>query len=207
VIARRDDRGTTLAELAIVMFVSGVVAALAAQFAISVARDANAATVAANRVDSVRLALNAVERQVRSGDALYIEPPDSTCGAYGSGGNCLRVATDVDGTTSCFQLQLVPDPAGDGSYDLRTRTYSLGWASGGAVGAWQQAANGLAAPTGAAPPFSLGQQSGVGSQALTVQFAAPSASTAAAPIKLTATYIPRNGLYGSSTTCSGGAPA
>ena len=206
-IARRDDRGTTLAEMAVVMVVSGVVAALAAQFVIAIARDANTATVAANRVDSVRLAVDSVDRQVRSGDVLYIEPPGSTCSAYGSGSNCLRIATEADGATSCVQLQLVPDPAGDGSYDLRARTYSPGWASGGAVGPWRQVTNGLAGPTSAAPPFSLGQQSGVGSQALTVQFAAPQTSATAAPIKLTATYVPRNALYASSTTCSGGAPA
>jgi hypothetical protein len=204
---RWDDRGTTLAELAIVMLVSSIVAVLAAQFVISFARDANAVTISANRVESVRLALDSVERQVRSGDVLYVEPAGSTCSAYGSGSNCLRVATEVDGTTSCVQLQLVPDPTGDGSYELRTRTYSPGWASGGFVGAWRQVTKGLAAPTDAAPPFTLEQQSGVGSQALTVQFGVPQGNLSAAPIKLPSTYVPRNALYGSSTACNGGAPA
>jgi hypothetical protein len=40
-----------------------------------------------------------------------------------------------------------------------------------------------------------------------VQFAAPQAGPAAAPIKLLSTYVPRNALYGTSTTCGGGAPA
>jgi hypothetical protein len=105
------------------------------------------------------------------------------------------------------QLQLVPGSAGDGTYELRTRTYSPDWANNGIVGDWRQVASGLGAPTSAAPPFALEQQSGVGSQALTVQFAAPQTSDTAAPIALTATYVPRNALYRSSTTCSGGAPA
>jgi type II secretory pathway pseudopilin PulG len=204
---RRDDRGMVLAELAVVILISGIVAALAARFVISFSTDAGAATATAGRVDSVRLALDGLERQVRSGDALYIEPPDGTCAAYGSGGNCVRVATEADGTTSCVQYQLIPDPAGAGSYRLRTRVYSLNWASGGSVGAWRQVANALAPPTAAAPPFSLAQQSGGGSQVLTVQFTAPAATAGSAPINLVATFAPRNALYGSSTACSGGAPA
>jgi type II secretory pathway pseudopilin PulG len=207
VIATSQDRGTTLVELAVVMFVSGIVVALAAQFVISFGRDANTVTSVANQVDSVRLALDSVDRQVRSGDVLYLEPADTTCTAYGSGSNCLRIATQADGGTSCVQLQLIPDPGGDGSYDLRTRSYSPNWASGGTVGAWRQVTKGLGPPSAAAPPFSLGQQSGVGSLAVTVQFAVPRISTSVAPIKLTATFVPRNALYGTSTTCSGGAPA
>jgi type II secretory pathway pseudopilin PulG len=204
---RRDDRGMVLAELAVVILISGIVAALAARFVISFSTDAGAATATAGRVDSVRLALDGLERQVRSGDALYIEPPDGTCGVYGSGGNCVRVATEADGTTNCVQYQLIPDPTGAGSYRLRTRVYSPNWASGGSVGAWRQVANALAPPTTAAPPFSLAQQSGVGSQVLTVQFAAPAATQGSAPINLVATFAPRNALYGSSTACNGGAPA
>jgi type II secretory pathway pseudopilin PulG len=206
---RRDDRGMVLAELAVVMLISGIVAVLAARFVISFSTDAGAATTTAGQVDSVRLALDGLERQVRSGDALFIEPPDGTCAVYGSGGNCVRVTTEVDGTTSCAQYQLVLDPAGNGSYRLRTRVYSPTWASGGAVGAWRQVANGLAPPTTAAPPFSLAQQSGGGSQVLTVQFAAPAATNGSAPINLVATFAPRNALYGggTSTTCNGGAPA
>jgi hypothetical protein len=205
-MAPSDDRGTTVAELAVVMAVSTIVLALAVQFVISIARDADTATVAGNRVDSVRLALDGVERQVRSGDVLYLESAGVPCHPYGSGGNCLRVATEVDGTTSCVQLQLVPGAADDGSYDLRTRRYSATWASDGAVGSWRQVANGLAPPTSTTPPFTVAQQSGVGVQALTVEFAAPQGRVGAAPITLTATYVPRNALYASNTTCAGGAP-
>ena len=204
---RRNDRGMVLAELAVVILVSGIVAVLAARFVISFSKDASAATATAGRVDSVRLALDGLERQVRSGDALSIEAPGGGCAAYGTGGNCVRVTTEVDGVRSCVQYQLVPDPTGDGSYRLRTRVYSPNWASGGSVGVWRQVANGLAAPTSAAPPFTVAQQSGVGSQVLTVQFTAPAAGQGAAPIKLSATYAPRNALYGGSTACNGGAPA
>jgi hypothetical protein len=204
---RSDERGMVLAELAVVIFISGIVAVLATRFVISFSMDAGAATATAGRVDSVRLALDGLERQVRSGDALYIEAPDGTCAAYGSGGNCVRVATEVNGTTSCVQYQVVTDPAGAGSYRLRTRIYSPNWASDGVVGAWRQVANGLAAPTNAAPPFSLAQQSGVGSQVLTVQFVAQAVTQGSAPIKLGATFAPRNVLYGGSTACNGGAPA
>jgi Tfp pilus assembly protein PilW len=205
-MASSDDRGTTVAELAVVMVVSSIVLALAVQFVISIARDANTATVAGNRVDSVRLALDGVERQVRSGDVLYLESAGVLCRPYGSGSNCLRVATEVDGTTSCVQLQLVPDASDDGTYDLRTRRYSPTWASDGAVGVWRQVANGLAPPTSTTPPFTVGQQSGIGVQALTVEFAAPPGRTGAAPITLTATFVPRNALYASNTTCAGGSP-
>ena len=206
---KSDDRGVTLVEMAVVMLVSGVILALAAQLLISVTRDTNTAIVAANRVDNVRLALDGVDRQVRSADVLYVEPAGGNCSAYTGGGSCLRVATEANGTTSCVQLQLIPDPSGDGSYDLRSRSYSPSWASNGVVGTWQQVTNDLAAPSSTAVPFSVAQQSGVGSQALTVQFTAASSgsSSSAAPIKLTATYVPRNALYSTSTACSGGAPA
>ena len=204
---RSNDRGMVLAELAVVILISGIVTVLAARFVISFSTDASAATATAGRVDSVRLALDGLERQVRSGDAVYIEPPGGTCAVYGSGGNCVRVATEADGTTSCVQYQLIPDSTGDGSYRLRTRAYSPNWASGGAVGAWRQVANALAPPTTTAPPFSLAQQSGGGSQVLTVQFSAPAATQGSAPITLLATFTPRNALYGGSTACNGGAPA
>jgi prepilin-type N-terminal cleavage/methylation domain-containing protein len=203
----RDDRGFTLVELIIVMAVAGVLIALAARLVISIAQGANAATVTAGRVDTVRLAVDSVERQVRSGDVLFLEPASSTCAVFGSGSNCLRVATEVDGVTTCVQFQLVPGTAADGTYDLRARTYRPDWASTGIAGGWRQVAKGLAAPTSQLPPFSLTQQSGAAAQALIVQFAAPETSPVGAPIKLTATFVPRNALYGSSTTCSGGAPA
>ena len=46
-IVRSDDRGVTLVEMAVVMLVSGVILALAAQLVISVTRDTNKAIVTA----------------------------------------------------------------------------------------------------------------------------------------------------------------
>jgi hypothetical protein len=206
-MARSDDRGTTVAELAVVMVVSSIVLALAAQFVIAIARDAHVATLTGNRVDNVRLALDSVERQVRSGDVLYLQTTGGVCRVYGIGSNCLGVATEVDGTTSCIQMQLIPDASGDGSYDLRARSYSPAWASGGLVGVWRQVTNGLAPPTDVTPPFIIAQQSGVGVQAVTAEFAALQVRAGAAPIRLSGTYVPRNALYASSTTCAGGYPA
>jgi prepilin-type N-terminal cleavage/methylation domain-containing protein len=207
----RDDAGVTLIELLVVMAVFGLVAVLSTQATIMIARSVSATRARAETTSQVRLALNSVERQIRSGNVLFNPAEEATttagCQAFGAtGGSCMRVYTQLGGIRRCVQWQVIPDASASGLAMLRTRSFSPAWQSDSDVSAWRIAARGLQLPSAANPPFVREDLSTTyGSRLLNVTFVASDPQGSGHAVTLTSSMAGRNTTYGfDATLCSPG---
>ena len=110
----RGECGFTLIEMLITMIVFGLAMGLVTQAVTRVEKFANNAQGSADANGEVRLALDDIDRQVRSGNVLYSpanETTPSTCTATGTdAGTCMRVYTQANGTQRCVQWQVLQAP-------------------------------------------------------------------------------------------------
>lgn len=119
--ARSDgDEGVTLVELLVTMFILGIVTAAAYSVLISVTRQSRDVQGREQTVGNARLAIEQIDRQIRSGNVLY-DP------ALEALPNSMRVYTQANGVNRCVQWQL--QSAGV----LRSRSWSPTWQTDGLV--------------------------------------------------------------------------
>lgn len=202
------DAGLTLIELLVSMTIFTVVAALSTQGTLMIAESVRRNTSTTQSIAEVRLALGSIEREVRSGNAVF-NPVDeaaenAACQTYGlTGGSCLRVNTQVNGVRRCVQWQVMPDSGAAGPALLRTRTYSPAWQTDGDLGTWRTAARRLQLPTTASPPFQRPDAStAYGTRLIDVTLIAAGNGR---PVTLTSALTGRNTTYGSgSSQCTPG---
>jgi|GEM_PF-306395 len=128
----RDDAGLTMVELLVSMIVFSIAVVLAFSAVILVMQESIKAQQSADAQSELRLALQQIDRQVRSGNVLF-SPADETvpsdCTPVGSfSGTCMRIYTQSNGAQKCVQWQLVPDPAPElpGTWLLQTRSWAPG---------------------------------------------------------------------------------
>ncbi len=153
--ARSDgDEGVTLVELLVTMFILGIVTAAAYSVLISVTRQSRDVQGREQTVGNARLAIEQIDRQIRSGNVLY-DP------ALESLPNSMRVYTQANGVNRCVQWQL--QSAGV----LRSRSWSPTWQTDGLVSTWGNVARGIRNTTS---PFSLPNASAYGSRLIDITF-------------------------------------
>lgn len=208
----RGDEGYTLIETLVAMVVLGVVVAIAVQATVGLLDSMRATQEATAAGAQVRMALNSLEHQVRSGNVLFTPVAEATsdpgCQAFGAAaGTCMRVYTQAGGVPRCAQWQVVPDTAAPGSSLLRTRSFSPAWQTDRDVDEWRVAARGLVPPTAAAPPFQLqGASTAYSSRLLDVTVLAWGQDRRGT-VRLTSSLSGRNTTYGTTTSMCDPGPA
>jgi prepilin-type N-terminal cleavage/methylation domain-containing protein len=201
VSAPRDERdgGFTLVEMLITMVIFGLAMGLVTKAVSKVERFANDAQGSADANSEVRLALDDIDRQVRSGNVLYSpanEVTPSSCTATGTdAGTCMRVYTQANGVQRCVQWQVLVDPAKPTTSIIRSRSWSPTWQTDGIYTSWATKARGLLL-TPSVPPFTLqGAVTSSSSRYLTVRFEAKDPRRPGAVV-LTSALAGRNTNYG-----------
>ncbi|MFC5382375.1 type II secretion system protein [Aquipuribacter nitratireducens] len=148
----RGDDGFTLVEMITVMIVFSVVLGLVFPAVVLVQRKVSDLDATASSVAEVRIALQNMDRQARSGNVLYSPAAETTTGCTGNAaqnaGTCMRIFTQANGLQKCVQWQVIPDAAGSATSTLRTRSWEQDWVTSpvGAVSGWQVVARGLVTP-------------------------------------------------------------
>jgi prepilin-type N-terminal cleavage/methylation domain-containing protein len=204
--AGRPDDGMTLVEVVVAVAVFGVLALVATRTEIAVVQDTARTMLSGQEVAAVRLSVDTLDRQVRSGVALLNDASAAGCAALGAGTNCLRVSTVFQNRSRCAQWQMLADPSAPGTSYLRTREYSPTWTTDGDVEPWRTLARGLRTPTTSSPPFVVTPLTG-GGTTLAVEITAPDPASRGGPATISTSLTPRPLLYGTpSSTCSGAAP-
>lgn len=157
---RTGDAGFTLPELLATMIVFALAMSVVFPAIILVQRKVNDLGDTASSVGEVRLALQTIDRQARSGNVLYSPAAEATTGCLGdtatNAGTCMRIYTQANGMQRCVQWQVLP--AGDGTAQLRSRSWSEDWVTTGNVSGWTVISRGLELPSAASPatlPFRL----------------------------------------------------
>jgi prepilin-type N-terminal cleavage/methylation domain-containing protein len=118
---RRSDGGLTLIELVVVMAIFGLLMTITYSILTSVQQQTTDTIAVSDDVGQARLALQQIDRQVRSGNVLYSPAneasgqPNGTVGCYGftvapstvgNAGNCMRVYTQANGDNRCVQWRV-----------------------------------------------------------------------------------------------------
>ncbi len=178
---RGDDSGLTLIELLVSMTLfTGVLAAVYGVL-ISVQRQSSDIQARDASVGNARLALQQMDRQIRSGNVLYDPATESLPLS-------MRVYTQANGDERCVQWQL--DAAGQ----LRTRAWSTTWVTDGNVTAWGVVARGL---VNTSSPFTLeGGSTPYSSRLVDITLLVKDPKAGGQPIEVQTSLSGRNTQYG-----------
>ncbi len=176
---QRRDAGVTIFELLVVMSIFAVVMALCFKVLTTVQKQTGDNLSQAEAVETARLGLANIDRQIRSAETLWA--PTS------SAPMSLRAYIAVAGPPRCLQFEVTP------TGELRSRT----WTSTGAVSGWRTLATGLVNNGTTARPFEV-----VGSNQVTVRLLVKPHASASRPIEVATSLTKRNNpLTTPSTLC------
>lgn len=189
------ESGQTIVELAVAMAILGVVVTAFVGVLSSVQTALVREETRSATVDQARLAIEAIDREVRSGNVLY-DPANATPTAYYG----MRVYTQSNGTARCVQYQVQ-------SQSLLRRS----WLSGsGTATAWRTVATGIVNSGSGATvrPFQLdtstaaGYGSTLGSRVVNVTFIvnAKPGDVASRDVRLVSSIAIRNQTSGDPCT-------
>ena len=179
----------TLLELMIATAILLVVMATIFSALISVQHAVATADVRSQTNDQVRIGVNEIDRQVRSGNVLY-DPAGETVAHSGvAAGFSLRVYTQANGNYQCVQWRVL-------NQVLQTRAWTVTWQVDGKVTQWTNVAYDI---VGTATPFSLDSNLAYGGRLVNVDLvanASPLAASNVANVEDKISVTGRNTEYG-----------
>ncbi len=118
---RQSQSGMTLVELSLVILFLSLVLTIALRMVISFDSALSRTDTRTQNTDQARLAVQQMDRQIRSGNVLY-QP--------GADGMSFRVYTQANGNQKCVDWRVV-------NGDLQTRSWSEFWETDGNVEGWK----------------------------------------------------------------------
>ena len=145
------DEGLTLVELLVTMLILSLVTAAAYSVLITVSKQSQDISGRQETVGQARLALEQLDRQIRSGNVLY-DPQ------YEALPMSMRVYTQANGQERCVQWQVTGGV-------LRSRSWSTTWQTDGLVTSWGIVARGIQNTTS---PFTLDNASAYGARLINI---------------------------------------
>ena len=202
----RDEAGVTLVELAMTTMLLGIVLAMVVQVMFTVQSTVEVESGRSARNDRLRLAVRALERQIRSGEIVG-DPATENDAANGIvPGMSVRLVTRSAGTTStarCAQWRVAGDR-------LESRQWSPTWMVDTDVTDWQVTAEGIVnrSSTPATDAFVLATDPAYGGRVLQVRLLARGDGPDDARQRVETSVTGRSAVVGNpSTTCDNVPPA
>jgi type II secretory pathway component PulJ len=145
---RRTDAGTTLIEMVVVMGLLSVILGIVLSVLVSMQNAENRVNGRSQTNDQVKLAVQDIDRQVRSGNVPYNPATEGT--NAGSGiptGFSMRVYTQANGTQKCVQWRVTGGK-------LQSRGWTTSWRIDNQVSGWRTVADHIV-NSSSTPPFVL----------------------------------------------------
>lgn len=188
--AQANEAGLTLIELLVTMMILSGVTAAAYGVLIQVSKQSRDVQGREQTTTNARLALEQMDRQIRSGNVLY-DPALETLP------NSMRVYTQTNGQERCVQWQLTGGK-------LRSRSWSPTWQTDGLVKTWGVVARGI---TNTTSPFSLDSTSAYGSRLINISFTVKDSKAGGSAQTVQTSLSGRNTEYGYDTGLCNPIPA
>jgi type II secretory pathway pseudopilin PulG len=186
---RRCEQGTTLVELLVVTGLLGGVLSIVLAALVSVQNTENKVNIRKQSNDQVRLAVEQIDRQVRSGNVLYDPATEgSNAGSGIAAGFSMRIYTQANGIERCVQWRVT-------SGKLQSRSWAQTWQVDGNVSGWRTVSDHIVNTT-SQPPFSLDPSSGFGQRLINVDVLANVRSDTGSNVEAKTSVTGRNTQYG-----------
>ncbi len=197
-IRRASEAGYTIIEMSIGMLILGLVVSAFMTALFSVQRSFDRQSDRSQSNDQVRLAVEQIDREVRSGNLLY-DPsleydPNPAHGI--SPGMALRIYTQTNARTRdpgnrCVQWRIL-------NGELQSRSWTVTWHIDGLVTAWRVIADHVVNQTDApqVPAFALDPESTKGSRTLIVTILVNEKAASGGDVRVQASVTGRNTEYG-----------
>ncbi len=193
---RRHQAGLTLVELLVTMLLLTIVLAICVQIFMAMNQSLGRTEGTTQNTDQARLAVQSIDRQIRSGNVFY-DPADEVASAStlsNPAGLVLRVYTQANGDQKCVLWRIK-----DG--ELQTR----GWEPSNLAGAtpWRVVASNIV-NTSATPAFVLDSASAYGGRLINLRLMVNQNPAKFTTVEFKTSIAGRNTEYGySRTTCDG----
>jgi type II secretory pathway component PulJ len=195
---RRTEAGTTLVELLVVMMLLSIIMGVVLAGLVSMQNTENRVNNRSQTNDQVRLAVEQIDRQIRSGNLLY--PPNQEGNNAGVGipaGFSMRVYTQANGDEKCVQWRVTGGA-------LQSRSWEP--IPDGAVTGWRTVASHIVNTT-ANPPFVLDTSSSFAGRLINVDIIANQRSDTGANVEGKASITGRNQQSSYDDRCTSTMPA
>lgn len=183
----RRDSGVTLVEMLVVMVIFSLLLGVVWSVLITVQLQTKDTIARSDATDQARLALQQIDRQVRSGNVLY-DPAAETLNMS------MRVYTQANGQQRCVQWQVVA-----ASGELRMRSWQSETPDLSSSG-WSVIARNLVNKTTSSPPtppFALqGATTPYGSRLIDIRLLVRTPGTSGPPVEVQSSLSGRNTQYG-----------
>jgi prepilin-type N-terminal cleavage/methylation domain-containing protein len=179
---REDEGGFTLIEMMIVMFLLTVVFSLCALSLVTIQRQVNTDYARGQAVDQVRLAIQQMDRQIRSGNLFYSPT---------SNGTQLVIFTQANGNQRCVEWQV-------SSGAIQTRSWTQTWQTDGSASVvpWSTIATGVS-NSSSKPPFVLDTTHlSYGGRVLVIDLVTNQTNSESSGVEVTDSVEGRNTVYG-----------
>ncbi|MDX6274866.1 MAG: hypothetical protein QOJ92_2076 [Frankiales bacterium] len=178
----QEDSGVTLIELLITMIIFSIITGFVYGLLIQVQKQSSDVQARNESVGNARIAIEQIDRQVRSGNVLY-DPAAETLPLS------MRVYTQANGVERCVQWQVY-------SGTLRMRSWSPTWQTDSLVSPWSTVARGIQ-NTASSPPFALqGGSTAYGSRLVDVSLKVKDPKSSGQVIDVSTSLSGRNTQYG-----------
>ena len=184
----RDQRGLTLVELLVTIVLLGIVMAICVQVFVTIGRTVATTDQNSQNTDQARLAVQQIDRQVRSGNVLYNPAAETPAGF------ALRVYTQANGYQRCVQWRITKATSGFKDGILQTRSWSESWTFDGDVSGWRNISENILTTGSAA--FSLDGSSGFGNRLINIDIRVNADPVHQKTVQFTSSITGRNTEYG-----------
>lgn len=197
---RRSDAGVTLVEVMVTMALLGIVIPALLGVVMQTQSTYKRASDRSRSNDQAELAVNRLDRLIRSGNFLYDPSTESDPGSGILPGLSLRVYTQANSVQKCVQWRIT-------DATLQERSWSPNWQTDGNVTGWWNVAEGVTNTT-ETPAFSLDPSPGFGGRLLVVDVRVNVSSDEAAEAARHLAIEGRNTQYGyDPSVCASSPPA
>jgi len=196
----RRDAGVTLVEVMVASALLSVVVATSFSFVMQTQSVYKQTTQRSRSNDQAELAVNRLDRLIRSGNFLYDPSTESDAANGIHPGLSLRVYTQANSVQKCVQWRI------DGG-SLQERSWSPTWQNDGDVTDWWFVAEGVVNTT-ETPAFALDPSPGFGGRLLVIDLRVDVSSDASSLAERRLAIEGRNTQYGyDPSVCSDSPPA
>jgi Tfp pilus assembly protein PilE len=190
---RTSEQGTTLIELSIYMLVLAIILSIAFRLLISMTTSIDRTDISTQSADQARLAVQQLDRQVRSGNVLYDPETEATDTSNDiAPGFTVRVYTQANGDQKCVQWRITDEG------ELQYRSWSETWTVDGDVDKFQTVARNIVNRPGQTPaqPKAFARPAGFANRLLTVKVITNVDAKRAKNVTYESTITGRNTDYG-----------